>query len=136
MYYIENVETGKKALLINNAPALLPLAGLLAGTGFAVDVANDPGTGLRRLEAGAYDIAVVMENDGLESWEFCRKIRELTAVPLIVVNARASPDACARAINAGADYCLRKPFGPGEFIARVNSLLQRASTRQALTIGA
>jgi DNA-binding response OmpR family regulator len=136
VYYIESVETGKKALFINNTAAPPLLAGLLIGTGFGVDVAHDSETGLRQLELNVYDIAVVVENDGPESWQICRRIRNLTAVPLIVINANASPDACARAIHAGADYCLRKPLGPQEFLARVNSLLQRSSLRPALPIGA
>lgn len=130
------MEMGNKALFINNTAAPPLLAGLLTGTGFGVDVAHDSETGLRQLELNAYDIAVVIENDGPESWQLCRRIRSLTAVPLIVVNANASPDACARAINAGADYCLRKPFGPREFLARVNSLLQRSSSRQVIPLGA
>jgi two-component system response regulator RegX3 len=126
------VETRKNTLLINNKAAPPLLAGLLTGTGFGVDVARDSETGLRRLQLNDYDIVVVIENDGPESWQICRRIRSLTTVPLIVVSANASPDACARTINAGADYCLRKPFGPQEFVARVNSLLQRSSLRQGV----
>ena len=111
------------------------MAGLLTGTGFGVDVAHDSETGLRRLQLNDYDIVVVIENDGPESWQICRRIRSLTAVPIIVVSANASPDACARTINAGADYCLRKPFGPREFVARVNSLLHRSSLRQGVPAG-
>jgi DNA-binding response OmpR family regulator len=130
------METGKKALFINNIAAPPRLAGLLTDTGFGVDVTSDSETGLRQLELNVYDIAVVVENDGHESWQLCRRIRSLTAVPLIVIDTNASPVACARAINAGADYCLRKPFGPREFLARVNSLLQRPSLRPALPLGA
>jgi DNA-binding response OmpR family regulator len=126
---------GKKALFINSIPAYPAVAGLLAGAGFGVEVANGPEASMRRLETQTYDIAVVIESHGLESWQLCQRIRTLTAIPLIVISASASPEACARTIYAGADYFMRKPFGPREFLARVNSLLQRPSLRQAVPIG-
>jgi DNA-binding response OmpR family regulator len=126
---------GKKALFINNIPAYPAVAGLLAGAGFGVEVANEPEAGVRRLEMRTYDIAVVIESNGLESWQLCQRIRSLTAIPLIVISASASPETCARAIYAGADFFMKKPFGPREFLARVNSLLLRPSLRQAVPIG-
>jgi two-component system response regulator VanR len=125
---------GKKALFINNAVAYPNVAGLLSEAGFNVDEANYVETGLRRLELDSYDIAVVIESNGPESWQLCQSIKSRAAIPLIVINAGASPEAAARAIYAGADFFLRKPFGPLEFLARVNCLLQRPSPRQAVPI--
>lgn len=129
------MKMGKKALFINSTMAYPTVAGLLTEAGFGVAVANDPETGLRRLELQTYDIAVLIESHGSESWQICQRIKSLTATPLIVISASASPEACARAIYAGADFFMRKPFGPREFLARVNSLLQRPSLRQAVPIG-
>ncbi len=108
---------------------------MLARTGFGVDLAADADLGLRQLETQAYDIAVIIERHGSGSWQLCEKIKGITAIPLIVVDTNAGPDACARAIAAGADYFIRKPFGPLEFLARVNSLLQRSSQRQVIPAG-
>jgi two-component system response regulator ResD len=125
---------GKKALFINNDSAYPKVTGLLGEAGLEVYVANDVETGLRRLELDSYDIAVVLVSHGPESWQLCERIKSRAAVPLIVINAGASPEASARAIYAGADFFLRKPFGPQEFLARVNSLLQRPSPRQAVPV--
>jgi two-component system response regulator ResD len=125
---------GKKALFISSETAYPEVAGLLGEAGFGVVMASDVETGLRRLELDSYDIAVVLESHRLESWQLCRRIKNRAAVPLIVINAGASPETSARAINAGADFFLRKPFGPREFLARVNSLLQRPSPRQAVPV--
>jgi DNA-binding response OmpR family regulator len=133
--YIEYVKMDKKALLFNNSLAHPLVAGLLTRTGFEIDLAPDSEMGLRQLEMQAYDITVIIESYGSESWQLCQKIKNLTAIPLIVISTNASPDACARAIDAGADYFMRKPFGPLEFLARVNSLLQRSSLRQAIPVG-
>jgi DNA-binding response OmpR family regulator len=135
VYYIEFMTMGKKALFINNNAAHAAITGPLNGADFTIDAAPDMATGLKQLETQDYDIVVVMENNGAESWQLCEKIRSLTNIPLIVVSANTSPEACARAIYAGADYFMRKPFGPREFLARVNSLLQRPSIRQAVPIG-
>jgi DNA-binding response OmpR family regulator len=125
---------GKKALFINGAAAYPDVVGLLGDAGFEVDVTDDVETGLRRLELERYDITVVFDSYSTESWQLCQEIRNRAAVPLIVINASASPEATARAIYAGADFFLRKPFGPREFAARVNCLLQRPSPRQAVPV--
>jgi DNA-binding response OmpR family regulator len=135
VYYIYLMKMGKKALFINNNAAHVAITEPLNGADFTIDTALDTATGLKQLETQDYDIAVVIENNGAESWQLCEKIRNMTAIPLIVVSANTSPEACARAIYAGADYFMRKPFGPREFLARVNSLMQRPPVRQAVPIG-
>ena len=125
----------KKVLLFNNSLAHPLVAGLLTRTGFGVELAPDFEMGLRQLEMQSYDIVVVLESHGSESWQLCREIKNLTTIPLIVISTNASPDTCARAIDAGADYFMRKPFGPLEFLARVNYLMQRSSPRQAVPVG-
>ena len=131
VYYIENVKTVRKALIINTTVGQPLLPGLLTNARFFVDTASDTKKGLRLLETMSYDIIVAVENRSSESWQLCRKIKSRTAVPLIVISANASPEDCARAIAAGADYFLRKPFGPREFEARINSLLNRAMIYRA-----
>jgi DNA-binding response OmpR family regulator len=134
VYYIYVMKMGKKALFINNTANQTEITGPLAGAGFTIDAAPDMAAGLKQLETQDYDIAVVIASNGSESWQLCEKIKSITAVPLIVVSGNASPEACVRAIYAGADYFMRKPFGPREFLARVNSLLQRPIPRQAVPI--
>jgi DNA-binding response OmpR family regulator len=120
------VETNRKALIINNTAGQPLLAGILTGARFFVDTASDTGKGLRQLVTQSYDIVVAVENRSPQSWQICRKIRDLTDVPLIVISAGAGPEACAKAIDAGADYFLKKPFGPREFVARADALLKRS----------
>ena len=87
--------------------------------------------GLQQLDTQAYDIIIVQENREAESWRLCEKIRRLSGMPLIVISKNASAETCAKAINAGADCFMRKAFGPLEFIARMQSLLQRTSLNQS-----
>jgi len=59
----------------------------------------------------------------------------MTITPIIVISPNASTETCVKAINAGADYFMRKPFGPLELLARIRSLLQRVPLRQLVPIG-
>lgn len=125
----------KKVLLINNTATHPVIAELLGREGYGVDVVSGADRGIQRLSPGAYDIVIVRENHDNHTWQLCQKIRSLCTIPLIIISFNASTTDCVKAINAGADYFLRKPFGPLEFMARVNSLLQRNSVRQPVAAG-
>lgn len=118
-------------MIINSTVGQALLPGILTGARFYVDTASDTRQGLHRLETGLYDIVVAVENRSPENWQLCRSIRRLTDVPLIVISANASPEACAKAIDAGADYFLRKSFGPRELAARAEALLKRRALHPA-----
>ncbi len=125
----------KKVLLINNITVRLVIPELLIKAGYRVDAVYDSDSGLRQLYDQAYDVVIVLESPATKSWQLCEKIQRLTAIPLIVISSGASTETCVKAINAGADYFIRKPFGPLEFLARVNSLLQRTPFRQPMPVG-
>ncbi|MGI8712681.1 MAG: response regulator transcription factor [Solirubrobacteraceae bacterium] len=72
-------------------------------------------------EAAIIDL-VLPDIDGIE---LCRRLREWTAMPLIVLSAVGDEDAKVRALAAGADDYVTKPFGPRELIARLQANLRR-----------
>lgn len=116
----------KKILFVNNRtiPSIVP--GLLTAAGFTVDIASDIENGFHFVNMENYDMIITVESPFTESWQLCKKIRHQATVPLIVISNNASAETCVQAINAGADFFLRKPFGALEFLARVNVLLQRS----------
>lgn len=124
----------KKVLLINNIVSRPIIPELLIRGGYRVDAVRDSDAGLWQLDNQTYDIVIVLESPVVESWQLCAKIRNRTDIPLIAISPRASTETCVKAIDAGADYFMRKPFGPLEFLARVNSLLQRTPVRQPAAI--
>jgi two-component system OmpR family response regulator len=124
----------KKVLFINNVRSLLIIPGLLSRMGYEVDLAHSVDAGLLQMENQAYDIVVVLESPSVESWTICERIRALTGTPLIVISLNASTETSVKAINAGADYFLRKSFGPRELLARMNSLLQRKAPRLSVSV--
>ena len=64
--------------------------------------------------------------DGLE---VCRRIRELSEVPILMLTVRDATLDKIRALDFGADDYLTKPFDPLELLARLRALLRRASRR-------
>jgi two-component system OmpR family response regulator len=125
----------KRVLFINSNMAHPIIPKILSGEGYRVDAVHDFEVGLQRLCMQTYDIIIVRESPGAESWPLCKKIRAITTTPLIVINSNASTENCVRAIEAGADFFIRKPFGASELLARVHCLLQRNSLYQPVSTG-
>lgn len=61
----------------------------------------------------------------IDGVELCRRLREWTRMPLIVLSAVGDEDAKVRALAAGADDYVTKPFGPRELVARLQANLRR-----------
>jgi two-component system, OmpR family, response regulator RegX3 len=65
---------------------------------------------------------------GISGEDVCRKLRELSDVPIIMLTARDGEQDLLRGLELGADDYLTKPFSPRELTARVRALLRRAHT--------
>ncbi len=84
----------------------------------ALDVAA-----VHRPDAAIIDL-VLPDGDGVE---LCRRLREWTDIPVIVLSAIDEEDAKVRALSAGADDYVTKPFGPRELIARLQANIRRTA---------
>ena len=137
LHYIFIVRMSKQILVINNTIPypVYQLLNLLNKEGYQVDVVYDSSSGLQQLDDQDYDIIIVQDSHEAESWQLCEQIRHLSDMPLIVISTNASAETSVKAINGGADYFMRKPFGPLELLARVQSLLQRTPPKQAVPAG-
>jgi two-component system KDP operon response regulator KdpE len=58
--------------------------------------------------------------------ELCRRLREWSEMPILVLSAIGEEQAKIDALHAGADDYVTKPFGPGELVARLGAALRRA----------
>jgi two-component system KDP operon response regulator KdpE len=76
---------------------------------------------VRRPDAAIVDL-VLPDIDGVE---VCRRLREWSEMPIIVLSAVGEEDAKVRALAAGADDYVTKPFGPRELVARLEAVLRR-----------
>jgi two-component system, OmpR family, KDP operon response regulator KdpE len=78
---------------------------------------------VRHPNAAIIDL-VLPDIDGVE---VCRRLREWSGMPIIVLSAVGEEDAKVRALAAGADDYVTKPFGPRELIARLEAVLRRVT---------
>jgi len=61
--------------------------------------------------------------------EFCRRLRLISDVPLIVLSVKSEERVKVEALDAGADDYITKPFGMDELLARIRAALRRTSER-------
>jgi two-component system KDP operon response regulator KdpE len=82
----------------------------------------------------ALDVAAVEHPDAaiidlvlpdIDGIEVCRRLREWSQIPVIVLSAVGEEDAKVRALAQGADDYITKPFGPRELVARLQANLRR-----------
>src|SRR5690242_18150204 len=113
------------------------LFGLLARYLEANDVttshALDGRQGLAALEAGVYD-AVLLDvmMPGIDGLEVCKRIREKSRVPIIMLTAKGDETDRVVGLELGADDYLGKPFSPRELLARLRAVLRRAQDRKSV----
>jgi two-component system KDP operon response regulator KdpE len=75
------------------------------------------------VEAAIIDL-VLPDGNGVD---LCRRLRDWSAMPIIVLSAIGEEQEKVRALDAGADDYVTKPFGPQELVARLQAVLRRAS---------
>ncbi|MCB9897047.1 MAG: response regulator transcription factor [Planctomycetes bacterium] len=94
--------------------------------GHAVDVAGDGLAALDLLRTRPPDAVLLdLMLPGLGGLEICRRLRETSDVPVLMLTARTREDEIVRGLDAGADDYVVKPFRPREVVARVRALLRR-----------
>lgn len=99
----------------------------LRHAGIDVEVALDGATGLEKALAGRFDLVILdVLLPGMDGREICRRVRESSAVPIVMVTARATEEDRIEGLDLGADDYVPKPFSPRELVARVRANLRRA----------
>jgi DNA-binding response OmpR family regulator len=104
------------------------LAELLKRAHHTVVEAADGREGLRLLHAEQPDLVILdVSMPGLDGWQTLERIRELSAVPVVMLTARDQELDKVRGLRGGADDYVTKPFGPQELLARIDGLLRKGS---------
>jgi two-component system KDP operon response regulator KdpE len=98
----------------------------LEKAGHAVETAIDGDEAAILFEGGDFDLVVTDLNmPRLDGLELVRRVRQRSAVPILVLTVRQEEREKVRLLDAGADDYVTKPFGVSELVARVRALLRR-----------
>jgi two-component system KDP operon response regulator KdpE len=125
---------GERILVVDDEPRLVRLINeILRATGYNVICT---GNGERALELVAIEqpnlilLDLVLPGD-LDGYEICRRVREYSSVPVIMITARAREADLLRGFEVGADDYITKPFSAKELLARVRAVLRRSQDQPA-----
>ena len=124
---------GARVLVVDDDPLLVRLVRThLEKAGYKVLTAAD---GEQALETAANELPDLVVLDlmlpKLDGYEVCRRIREFSMVPVVMLTARGEPVDRLRGFEMGADDYLSKPFVPAELLARVRAVLRRSQQGNA-----
>jgi two-component system response regulator RegX3 len=128
-----------RILLVEDEAAITDaLSFSLISEGYRVTVARD-GESALALPFDAHDLVILDLNlPGLSGFEVCRRIRERSIVPIVMLTARHAESDRVLGFEIGADDFVSKPFSTEELLGRVRAVLRRVQmerTRSELRIG-
>ncbi len=113
-------------LVVEDEPALQAAVGYnLRREGHRVLAAADGPTALGLMAEGPDLVILDLMLPGIDGFEVCRRIRQQSSVPIIILTARTDEVDRVVGLELGADDYLTKPFSMRELLARVKALLRR-----------
>ncbi len=127
-------------LLVDDEKNIIELERLyLEKEGFRIEVAYDGKTALdkfRTVKPAAIILDLMLP--GIDGWEVCRRVRQESDIPILMLTARDQDVDKIVGLELGADDYLTKPFNPRELVARVKAVFRRTSPTlktQRVTVG-
>jgi len=126
------MSSSASVLVVDDDADVRTLVGeLLKRAGYQVSEAPDGRAALRALYDERPDLVLLdVSMPELDGWGTLERIRELSDVPVVMLSALGAELEKVRALRGGADDYVTKPFGRQELLARVESVLRRAPSRQ------
>jgi two-component system, OmpR family, KDP operon response regulator KdpE len=133
-----------RILVVDDEPNILAsVVPLLRGRGYDVFTAMSGHAALEAIDRDAPDLVLLdLGLPDIDGVVVCSQIRETHGTPIVVLSARGAENDKVRALDAGADDYVTKPFGTEELLARIRVALRRVESppsnepivRGALTI--
>ena len=117
----------KRILIVEDE---LPIAELekdyLELSGFEVVICSDGTEGMKMATTEKFDMVILdLMLPGMDGFEICKKIRETSEIPVMMVSAKKEDIDKIRGLGLGANDYMTKPFSPSELVARVKAHLER-----------
>jgi two-component system KDP operon response regulator KdpE len=127
---------GRRILAVDDELQILrALKATLRAEGYDVVTASNMKEGLDAAAVSHVDAAIVdlLLPDG-NGIELCQRLREWSTMPVIVLSAVGEEEEKVRALRAGADDYVTKPFGPQELVARIEAVLRRTTSEPEASV--
>jgi DNA-binding response OmpR family regulator len=120
-------------LLVDDDPQLIRLVRAnLDSLGYKVTVSMEAQSALKLMDLGIPDLVILdIMLPGMDGYELCKRIREFSSVPIIMLTARVDDLDKVKGLKIGADDYLTKPFNTEELLARVEAVLRRTRFSEA-----
>jgi len=127
MEHIGGSIKGSRILVIDDDPDIAKIITIaLQPQGYVVYHACDGREGLKTAyESHPALVILDVTMPGLDGWDVCTRLRELSDVPILMLTARTAQADMLRGFDLGADDYMKKPFSKAELEARIRSLLRR-----------
>jgi two-component system KDP operon response regulator KdpE len=119
----------QRILVVDDEPQITRvLRRSLTAHGYDVRVASDGESALQTFGDWSPDLVVTdLSMPNMDGLELCRNLRAISSLPIIVLSVRGEERTKVRALDAGADDYVSKPFGMDELLARIRAALRRAA---------
>ncbi|MBI2302995.1 MAG: response regulator transcription factor [Armatimonadetes bacterium] len=126
-----------RILVVEDNPDIVDMLKVMLGAeGYVVLSATDGAQALATIKQETLDLVILdLMLPIMDGLEVCRRTREFSQVPIIVLTAKTGEVDKIIGLNTGADDYVEKPFSPGELIARVRAQLRRSRAGQAASAG-
>src|SRR5689334_20332797 len=108
-------------LVVDDEPQIARvLRTTLTAQGYEIRVANDGETALEIVKDFTPDLVITdLMMPNMDGIELCRRLRQTSQVPILVLSVRGEERSKIQALDSGADDYMTKPFSTGELLARV-----------------
>lgn len=122
-----------KILVVDDDPRLIRLLSeVLTAAGYQTITRVDGDHAIEAVAVEQPDLVIldIILSD-LDGYDVCRRLREFSDLPIIMLTAKVKEHDLLEGFDAGADDYVTKPFSSKELLARVHALLNRAQTKTA-----
>jgi len=119
-------------LVVDDEPQITRvLKTTLSSHGYGTRIAGDGDEALQVMKDWSPDLLITdLRMPNMDGLELCRRVREKSLIPIIVLSVKGEERTKVEALDAGADDYVTKPFNVNELLARVRAALRRAKAKE------